>query len=96
MLEQASRAELLALGKVQNNSNARNNHYQPSKPKNYRGRLKIAPAGFGFVHDDQLGDIFVPQELVTSHRHGEVVSGRAKEKYDKKKQRMSLVAQTIN
>ena len=67
-----------------------------TKKQAFSGKLKIVHAGYGFVHDNQLGDIYVPQELVTAHHHGEIVSGLAKEKFDKKKQRMSLVAQTIH
>jgi hypothetical protein len=94
--EQANHAEILALGKVQKTRTTHSNPPQQSAPKNFRGPLRIAPAGYGFVHDKQLGDIYVPQELVAAHRHGEIVSGLAKEKFDKKKQRMSLAAYKIN
>ncbi len=94
--EKANQAEIIALGRVQHAVSKQKSRMPQTKKQAFSGKLKIAHAGYGFVHDNQLGDIYVPQELVTAHRHGEIVSGLAKEKFDKKKQRMSLVAQTIH
>lgn len=94
--QQADNAEILALGGVQKPRNKRKEHAKPAKVSNFRGKLRIAPAGYGFVHDDQLGDIYVPIELVATHCSGDMLSGQAREKFDKKKQRMSFVAQKIN
>jgi hypothetical protein len=94
--EKANQAEIIALGRVQHPAPKQKSRMPQAQRQAFSGKLKIAPAGYGFVHDNQLGDIYVPLELAASHRHGETVSGLAKEKFDKKKQRMSLVAHTIN
>ncbi|MBQ5819400.1 MAG: hypothetical protein IIW32_06040 [Bacteroides sp.] len=94
--EKANEAEIIALGRVQRPTSKQAPRTSKAKQQHFSGKLRIASGGYGFVHDNQLGDIFIPTELLASHHHGERITGLAKEKFDKKKQRMSLAAYKIN
>lgn len=93
LTQEAEKAELFVLGKIQSK---RSTKCHPNDKRSFQGKIKKNAAGFGFVRDTKLGDIFIPAHLAANLQDGSIVRGKAIEKMDPKKQRLSLAAIKIN
>ena len=94
--EQASMAEVEALGRVKMKTNRNHKPTAQNEEVSFEGTLKRNSAGFGFIKDKIIGDVFIPQSIILNHQNGETISGKAIKRFDKKKQQWGYAAIKIN
>lgn len=74
--------------KPTNSGNRQTNHQHPAETKHFSGKLKLCAGGFGFVNDE----VYIPANLLTHHRNGDMVSGLAEKRMNLKKNKWGFVA----
>lgn len=94
--EQSQKAEVEALGRVQMQNKGNHKPTAQNEAVSFGGTLKRNSAGFGFVKDKIIGDVFIPQSIILNHQNGEAINGKAVKKFDKKKQQWGYAAIKIN
>jgi transcription termination factor Rho len=94
--EQSQKAEVEALGRVQMQNKGNHKPMVQNEAVSFGGTLKRNSAGFGFVKDKIIGDVFIPQSIILNHQNGEAINGKAVKKFDKKKQQWGYAAIKIN
>lgn len=94
--EQASMAEVEALGRVKMKPNRNHKPTAQNEEVSFEGTLKRNSAGFGFIKDKIIGDVFIPQSIILNHQNGETICGKAIKRFDKKKQQWGYAAIKIN